>query len=196
MVDSTETVSRFDVILCDYCGSTLHDLEHGIDIEEFASHACAPMLQARVAGLDVFVSKPLSINDSANDAEVERMFGSPQPVQMKAGLREPLADLEHQQWSHWTSYMLDNMTFGNIKRWRSQVATPYAKLSEREKDSDRAWADKVIALATLDPDRAAIRKEAFDKAAQVSASVCYETRHVALGDAVGAAILARGEPTK
>lgn len=61
-------------------------------------------------------------------------------------LRETLADLEHQQWAHWTSYMLNNLTPENIERWRRQVETPYTQLSEKEKESDRIWADKVLAL--------------------------------------------------
>jgi len=61
-------------------------------------------------------------------------------------LRERLADLEHQQWAHWTNYMLDNLTPENIERWRRQVNTPYSELSEHEKSSDRVWADKVLEL--------------------------------------------------
>jgi hypothetical protein len=59
-------------------------------------------------------------------------------------LREELAALEHEQWAHWTKYMLDNLTEENIARWRKQIDTPYSELSEKEKDSDRVWADKVI----------------------------------------------------
>jgi len=61
-------------------------------------------------------------------------------------LRELLADLEHRQWAHWTRYILDNLTPENIERWKRQIDAPYAQLSEKEKDSDREWADKVIAL--------------------------------------------------
>ncbi len=61
-------------------------------------------------------------------------------------LREKLANLEHEQWSHWTKYMLDNLTDENIKRWRKQIDTNYDDLSEKEKDSDREWADKVLKL--------------------------------------------------
>jgi len=61
-------------------------------------------------------------------------------------LRELLANLEHRQWAHWTRYMLDNLTDENIARWKRQIATPYDQLTEKEKDSDREWADKVIAL--------------------------------------------------
>ena len=61
-------------------------------------------------------------------------------------LREELADLEHQQWSHWTKYMLNNLTSENIKRWERQIETSYNQLSEKEKESDRKWANKVLVL--------------------------------------------------
>ena len=81
--------------------------------------------------------------------------------------REKLAALEHEQWAHWTRYMLDTLrpildntttpcaahtrhrsarvyACKAIERWLRQIDTPYAELSEAEKASDRAWADKVI----------------------------------------------------
>ena len=59
-------------------------------------------------------------------------------------IREVLADIEHQQWAHWTRYMIDNLTPENISRWRRQVETHYKDLTEEEKNSDRVWANKVI----------------------------------------------------
>lgn len=59
-------------------------------------------------------------------------------------LREELAALEHEQWAHWTEYMLNNLTPENIVHWIKQIDTPYAELSEKEKDSDREWADRSI----------------------------------------------------
>jgi len=73
-------------------------------------------------------------------------------------LREALAALEHEQWVHWTDYMLRVLAplFGAeemlhhpqataaVDRWRQQIATPYAGLTPAEQDSDRAWADKVL----------------------------------------------------
>ena len=59
-------------------------------------------------------------------------------------IREKLAELEHVQWAHWTKYMLDNMTPENIERWRLQTETDYKDLSDKERDSDREWADRVI----------------------------------------------------
>jgi hypothetical protein len=61
-------------------------------------------------------------------------------------LIERLAELEHEQWAHWTIYMLDNLTPRNIERWKRQAETPYSELREDEKDSDRAWARKVFEL--------------------------------------------------
>jgi hypothetical protein len=63
--------------------------------------------------------------------------------------REKLAELEHIQWAHWTEYMLNNLTPLNIARWKKQIKTPYTQLSEKEKNSDREWADRVIKICKL-----------------------------------------------
>jgi len=62
-------------------------------------------------------------------------------------VRESLAALEHEQWAHWMRYMLANLTPENIEKWKEQAEIPYNALSEKEKDSDREWADR--ALATM-----------------------------------------------
>lgn len=67
-------------------------------------------------------------------------------VDKQMQLIEKLAELEHEQWVHWTQYMLDNLTPENIERWRRQIATKYSDLTEAEKDSDREWADKAFEL--------------------------------------------------
>jgi hypothetical protein len=82
-------------------------------------------------------------------------------------LRERLAELCHAQWSGWMRYMLDDCDSSvcpavrgpnaehpqprlqhadYLARWRRQMATPYADLSDAEKDSDRAEADRFVAL--------------------------------------------------
>lgn len=71
---------------------------------------------------------------------------SKEDVLQMGGLLEKVAELEHEQWAHWTRYMLDNLTPENIERWRGQVDTSYAELSEKEKDSDREWAGKVLEI--------------------------------------------------
>jgi len=73
------------------------------------------------------------------------------PVGGRVGIKnmknlEKLADLEHKQWVHWTKYMLENLTKENIARWKRQINTSYFKLSEKEKESDRVWARKVIKI--------------------------------------------------
>jgi len=83
--------------------------------------------------------------------------------------RERLAALEHEQWAHWTRYMLDVLepllAYGRgvmrevgardakaiksleaLQRWFRQIQTPYADLTESEKNSDRGWADKVLEI--------------------------------------------------
>ncbi len=59
-------------------------------------------------------------------------------------LYEELSELEHLQWCHWTEYMLNNLTPENIERWKRQINTPYIELSEKEKESDKKWAQKTI----------------------------------------------------
>jgi hypothetical protein len=65
---------------------------------------------------------------------------------MNEELLEKLSDLEHEQFCHWTKYFLENLTEENISRWKKQIETPYSKLSEKEKESDREWARKVISI--------------------------------------------------
>ena len=65
---------------------------------------------------------------------------------------EAVAAVEHDQWVHWTAYMLENNTDENAERWRRQITTPYDELTEAEKDSDREWAIKAIDAALQDLD--------------------------------------------
>jgi hypothetical protein len=82
----------------------------------------------------------------------------PVPLRVQAGgtsmtvttrLRERLAALEHEQWAHWTRYLLDHLTPENVERWRRQIDTPYEQLSEAEKQSDREWADRVLEIVGI-----------------------------------------------
>lgn len=71
-------------------------------------------------------------------------------------LRERLADVQHAIWAHWTRWQFSvcqrnedgSLTIPAplVERWTRQMGTPYADLSEREKDSDREQADKVLAV--------------------------------------------------
>lgn len=60
---------------------------------------------------------------------------------------EQLAAIEHERWAHWQQYVHDQCERQDdgslvipaelVARWQVQIETPYAELTEREKDSDR-----------------------------------------------------------
>lgn len=72
--------------------------------------------------------------------------------------REKLAEYAHTAWSGWMRYLFEKSTRNAdgtvtlpawaVERWERQLTTPYADLSEAEKDSDRAEADAMIAIVT------------------------------------------------
>ena len=67
-------------------------------------------------------------------------------------LYEQLAAIEHERWADWQRYMHSLCTTnsdgsltipaGLVERWEHQIATPYAELTEREKNSDREQVDR------------------------------------------------------
>ena len=69
---------------------------------------------------------------------------------------EALAALAHEQWSGWMRYLFaqcPELYTGSrlipvewATRWVRQMKTPYAELSETEKDSDRTEARRVLAV--------------------------------------------------
>lgn len=71
-------------------------------------------------------------------------------------LRERLADLEHARWSRWQAHLHSKCRINQdgsltipaelVERWERQIATPYAMLSEREKDSDRREVDQYLPM--------------------------------------------------
>ena len=71
-------------------------------------------------------------------------------------LRERLAAVQHVIWSDWMTHLFSVSTYNQdgtitipadkVKRWKRQMHTPYDALSEREKESDRQQADKVLAV--------------------------------------------------
>jgi hypothetical protein len=88
-------------------------------------------------------------------------------------LIERLADAEHASWARWMEYLFSTCIPGpygtlilqpeNIEHWRRQIETPYADLSEREKQSDRdevahimPFIEAALAESTARADRFAV----------------------------------------
>jgi hypothetical protein len=73
-------------------------------------------------------------------------------------LVEELAAIEHARWAHWQKFVHAQcellpdgrlaIPFDLVKRWSTQIETPYEELSEDEKRSDREQVEK--ALPVLD----------------------------------------------
>ncbi len=71
-------------------------------------------------------------------------------------LIERLAECEHASWARWQAYLHSicarnpdgslTIPADRVRRWERQIATPYAELSEAEKQSDR---DEVVRLLPL-----------------------------------------------
>lgn len=62
-------------------------------------------------------------------------------------LLEALAHVEHERWSDWMRHQFSRgivqhagaitLSFADVERWTRQMITPYADLTEAEKESDR-----------------------------------------------------------
>jgi hypothetical protein len=63
------------------------------------------------------------------------------------GLLESLASIEHERWAHWQRYVHSKgvrqpdgslvIPVELVERWEKQIATKYADLDDKEKESDR-----------------------------------------------------------
>ena len=72
-------------------------------------------------------------------------------------LREELASYAHIAWSGWMEYLFSKSTFHldgtatipeeRVDRWMHQMDTKYNDLPEDMKKSDRAEADRILAIA-------------------------------------------------
>ncbi len=72
------------------------------------------------------------------------------------GIIEELAALAHEQWAGWMRYLFSHGEEGldgtftiprdNVDRWQRQIRTDYTDLSEKEKESDRREARKVLQI--------------------------------------------------
>jgi len=67
-----------------------------------------------------------------------------------------LAAVEHERWAHWQQYMHDQCrSTGDgslvipaelVARWSTQIATPFAELSDAERESDREQVRRYLPL--------------------------------------------------
>jgi len=82
-------------------------------------------------------------------------------------LIEELAAVEHDRWSHWQRYLHTRCEPGPddgsltippdlVRQWTTQMNTPYAELSEKEKASDREQVHRYLPIiaAAFNADRA------------------------------------------
>lgn len=113
-------------------------------------------------------AKAAQVELDALKSHIERDGLASMPV------REALADVQHEIWSHWMRYFFtkcqnrqpwlgegDEGTYtvfpiSLANRWTRQMNTPYAELSEQEKNSDREQADKILAVL---PELSALSEE-------------------------------------
>lgn len=71
-------------------------------------------------------------------------------------MRERIAAVQHAIWAYWMRYMFKCGTFNadgtwtmpadKVERWKRQMETEYSALTDKERESDRHQADKVIAV--------------------------------------------------
>jgi hypothetical protein len=74
---------------------------------------------------------------------------------------EALAALEHEQWSAWATSLMasETLSASRIARWKRLATTAYDALTEAEKEQDRVWARKALALASPAPGAAEVVAE-------------------------------------
>jgi hypothetical protein len=62
-------------------------------------------------------------------------------------LLEKLAALEHEQWISWSMNIVhsESISYERLERWQ-KLWIPYEQLTEEQKEQDRAWARKALAI--------------------------------------------------
>jgi hypothetical protein len=67
------------------------------------------------------------------------------PLSPATDLVEALAELEHEQWMHWSGAVESDVAEPRRTQWR-RCRVRYAELTDELKEADRVWARKVLAL--------------------------------------------------
>jgi len=115
--------------------------------ESFARYVESAGMEA--AGMDIAQLKAFILRNTVPKACIPKRL---------AELRDDLATIEHERWSHWQQYMHEKcfaaagepgalvIPSDLVARWEKQAATPFAGLSETEKNSDREQVDRYLPL--------------------------------------------------
>jgi len=82
------------------------------------------------------------------------------------------------QWQGWYKYQRDNGNEGREKVWAEQAATPYADLSEEDKDKDRREAKKILKALKIDKAAKADKESESPSKAEFTKTGISETRTV------------------
>lgn len=106
---------------------------------------------------------------------------------MENELREQLAAVQHEIWSHWMKYMFGCGEFrkngtwvmpaDELERWWRQKETPYSELTDKEQESDRHQADKMLAVVQPALAAATARAETAEAEALAHSETCYRLAH-------------------
>ncbi len=60
-------------------------------------------------------------------------------------LVEALAEIEHEQWMHWSQAVAEDVTSTAREKWEASWVG-YSQLTDELKDADRVWARKIVTL--------------------------------------------------
>lgn len=66
---------------------------------------------------------------------------------------EIAAAWKHTTWARWTLHLLKSYNPDNVARWQRQIDTPYAELSDEDKEKDRREVRALFALLLPPEDR-------------------------------------------
>jgi hypothetical protein len=84
---------------------------------------------------------------------MEKAMSDKKITARNVGIKEDLADVSHEIWSHWMRYLFSRcedddlgmvIDWPDAEHWKRQMNTPYDELTEKEKKSDREQADKIL----------------------------------------------------
>jgi len=65
--------------------------------------------------------------------------------ELRAELLEKLAEIDHDQWMHWSKAVASEVSAERRARWEGSWV-PYDQLDEKTKKFDREWAEKSLEI--------------------------------------------------